>query len=130
MDSVTVGIEPTGLARMILIFKADNRMAEFMCRVLVRSEPVIDVEVIDPGRSIVREVAILKTKKLEDANLWNVVQQIERASGKVIDTQEGVLIAEISGDHEEIEKLISALEPGILKEVARSGQVLISRKLT
>jgi len=130
LDSITVGIEPTGLARMILIFKANDDMAEFMHRVLSRSEPIIDVEVIEPERSIVREVALLKTKKLDDKRIWEVIQKVEQAGGRVLESKGGVLIAELSGEHDEIEKVIKALGPEALKEVARSGQVLISREIT
>jgi len=130
LDSVTVGIEPTGLARMILIFKADDRMTEFMRRVLQRSEPVIDVEMIDPERSVVREIALLKTKKLDDKLLWKTVEQVERAGGKVLESKNGCLIVELSGAHDEIERVVMTLGPDILKEVARSGQVLISREVT
>ena len=130
LDSITVGIEPTGLARIILMFKADDHMAEFMRKVLARSEPIINVEVIEPEQSIVREVALLKTRKLNEKQLWQVMQQIERAGGRVLESKGGVLVAELSGEHEEIEKVIKALGPEVLKEVARSGQVLISREMS
>ncbi|MCK4405908.1 MAG: acetolactate synthase small subunit [Hadesarchaea archaeon] len=130
LDSITVGMEPTGLARIILMFKADDHMAELMRRVLSRSEPVVDVEVIEPERSIVREVALFKTRKLDDKKILEVIQQVERAGGRVLDSKGGVLIAELSGEHDEIEKVIKALGPEALKEVARSGQVLISREIT
>jgi acetolactate synthase-1/3 small subunit len=130
LDSITVGIEPTGLARIILMFKADDHMAELMRRVLARSEPIVDVEVIEPERSIVREVALLKTKKLGDKTMWQVVQNVERAGGRVVELKNGVLVAELSGEHEEIERVIKALGPEVLREVARSGQVLISREPT
>ncbi|MFB0499984.1 MAG: acetolactate synthase small subunit [Candidatus Hadarchaeaceae archaeon] len=127
LDSITVGIEPTGLARIILMFKEDDRMAEFMRRVLVRVEPIVSVEVIEPERSIVREVTLLKTKKLNKKQLLNMVQQIERVGGRVLESKNNMVIAELSGEHDEIERVINALGPKILKEVARSGQVLISR---
>lgn len=127
LDSITVGLEPTGLARIILIFKEDDRMAEFMRRVLVRLEPIVDVEVIEPERSIVREVTLLKTRKLNKKQLWQMVQQVERAGGRVLESKGNMVIAELSGEHDEIERVIKALGPKILKEVARSGQVLISR---
>lgn len=127
LDSITVGLEPTGLARIILMFKEDDRMAEFMRRVLVRLEPIVDVEVIEPERSIVREVTLLKTRKLNKKQLWQMVQQIERAGGRVLESKGNMVIAELSGEHDEIERVIKALGPKVLKEVARSGQVLISR---
>lgn len=128
LDSITVGMEPTGLARIILMFKADDRMAELMRRVLARSEPIVDVEVIEPEKSIVREVALLKTKRLDDKAMWQVVQKVEKAGGRVVELKNGVMIAELSGQHEEIERVVEALGPEVLKEVARSGQVLMSRE--
>jgi len=130
LDSITVGMEPTGLARIILMFKADDHMAELMRRVLSRSEPVVNVEVIEPERSIVREVALLKTRKLNEKQLLQVMQQIEQAGGQVLESKGNVVIAELSGEHDEIERTIEALGPKLLKEVARSGQVLISREVS
>ena len=127
LDSITVGIEPTGLARIILMFKADDHIAEFMRKVIVRLEPIVNVEVIEPERSIVREVTLLKTRKLNKTQLLKLVQQIERAGGRVLESKNSMVIAELSGEHNEIERVIKALGPKILKEVARSGQVLISR---
>lgn len=129
LDSITVGIEPSGLARIILMFKADDHMADFMHKVLARSEPIVSVEVIDPEESFVRVVALLKTRKLVGEEHWKVVEQIERAGGKIIDSKKGAIIAEISGDHEEIERVIKSLGAKILKEVARSGRVYISSKM-
>jgi acetolactate synthase-1/3 small subunit len=129
LDSITVGIEPSGLARIILMFKADDRMAELMNNVLARSEPIINIEVIDPEKSVVREVVLMKTKRLDNNQHWKVVEQIERAGGKIIESKEGAVIAEISGEHEDIERLINSLGPEVLIEVARSGQVLVSRDI-
>jgi len=127
IDSITVGIEPTGLARVILLFKADDRIAELMRRVLARLAQVVDVEVIDPARSVVRGIALLKTRKLSDEEMWRVVQQVERAGGRVLESRGNILVAELSGEHEGIEEVIKSLGADVLAEVARSGQVLISR---
>ena len=127
MDSITVGIEPSGLARIIVMFKADDQMAEFMRRVVTRLEPIVDVEVLDPERSIVREVSLLKTRRLDERELLEAVQKIEQARGRVLDLKGNILIAELSGDHEEVESVIKSFSPDVLKEVARSGQVYISK---
>jgi acetolactate synthase-1/3 small subunit len=129
LDSITVGIEPTGMARIILMFKADDHMAEHLYRVLSRLTPVINVEVLDPKTSIVREVALLKTKKLSDKKMWEVVQQVEKAGGRILESKNNAVVAELSGIHEDIERLVQALGPDVLQEVARSGQVIISREM-
>jgi acetolactate synthase small subunit len=111
------------------MFKADDRLAELTKYLITRLEPIESVEAIDPERSVVREVALLKTKKLGTGEHWRVVEQIERAGGKIIDSKEGAIIAEISGEHEQIELLISKLGPGVLREIARSGHVYISSEI-
>jgi len=129
LDSITVGIEPSGLARIIVMFKADDHLAEFMRRLLMRMTPVVEVEVLDPERSIVREVALLKTRKLNEEESLRVLNEIDRIGGRVLEFKNGALVAEVYGDHERIEQVVKALGPDILKEVARSGQVLISREM-
>ena len=129
LDSITVGIEPSGMARIILMFKADDHMAEYLYKVISRLTPVIDVEVLEPETSIVREVALLKTKKLSDKKMWEVIQTVEKAGGRVLESRNNALVAELSGNHEDIEKLVQTLGPDVLQEVARSGQVIISREM-
>jgi len=129
LDSITVGIEPTGMARIILMFKADDHMAEHLYKVLSRLTQVIDVEVLEPETSIVREVALLKTKKLSDKKMWEVVQTVEKAGGRILESKNNAVVAELSGTHEDIERLVQTLGPDVLQEVARSGQVIISREM-
>ena len=127
MDSITVGTEPSGLARIILMFKADDQMADFMRKVVSRLEPIVDVEVIEPERSITREVSLLKTRRLEEREMLEVVQKVEQAGGRVLDLKGNVLIAELSGEHEEVERVIKSFGSDVLREVARSGQVYIAK---
>jgi acetolactate synthase-1/3 small subunit len=129
LDSITVGIEPSGMARIILMFKADDHMAEHLYKVISRLTQVINVEVLEPETSIVREVALLKTKKLSDKKMWEVVQVVEKAGGRILESRNNALVAELSGIHEDIEKLVQTLGPDVLQEVARSGQVQISREM-
>ena len=129
LDSITVGIEPTGMARIILMFKADDHMAEHLYRVLSRLTQVINVEVLEPETSIVREVALLKTKKLSDKKMWEVIQQVEKAGGRVLESKNNALVAELSGTHDDIERLVQTLGPDVLQEVVRSGHVIISREM-
>ncbi len=128
IDSITVGVEPSGLARMIFMFKADDHLAELMRRIIARMTPIVDVEVLDPKRSIVREVALLKTRRLSEKIMWETLNRIEKVGGRVLEVKDNALVAEIYGDHERIEEILKELGPNILREVARSGQVLISRE--
>lgn len=65
MDSITVGLEPSGNARIIVLFQSDERVANFLKRVLERLVQVIEVETLREETSLVREIALLKTKPLK-----------------------------------------------------------------
>lgn len=127
MDSITVGLEPSGLARIIILFKADDRMASFMRSILMRIEPVLEVQALEPENSITREICLFKTRRLEEEEMSEVIRQIQSAGGKVLEIREGSLIGEIGGSHEEVEHLLSKLSTDLLREVARSGMVYLSR---
>lgn len=129
IDSITVGIEPSGLARMILMFKADDHLTELMRRLLLRMVPVLDVQVLDPEKSIVREVALIKTRKLDEEKILKVLNQIDKVGGRVLEFRNNSLVAEVYGDPERIREVLGALGSNVLKEVVRSGQVLISREM-
>lgn len=128
LDSITVGIEPSGQARIILLFKADERLADFLHRVLLRLTQVIEVDPLEEETSLVREIALLKTKPLKDSKKRKVLNQVEEVGGRILEVMEDSVIAELHGDHERIEQILQSLGPEIIKEVARSGQVYISRE--
>lgn len=128
MDSVTVGIEPSGDARIIVLFESDERMADFLREVLERLTQIIEVEPLREETSIVREIALLKTKPLEGEKKEETLHRIEEIGGRVLEVQGDAVIAEIHGDHQRIENVIQDLGPETFEEVARSGQVFISRK--
>ncbi|MBS3815289.1 MAG: acetolactate synthase small subunit [Hadesarchaea archaeon] len=128
MDSITVGIEPSGNARIIVLFEADERMADFLRRVLNRLTQVIEVEPIEGETSIVREIALVKTKQLEEEKRGEVLHQIEGIGGRVLEVKEDAIIAEIHGHHDRIERVLDSLGSEVIEEVARSGQVYISRE--
>lgn len=128
MDSITVGLEPTGDARIIILFEADERMADYLKKVLERLIQVIEVEPLREETSLVREIALLKTKPLEGDKKEETLYRIEEIGGRILEVQGDAVIAEIHGDHERIEKIIQDLGPETFEEVARSGQVYISKK--
>jgi len=128
MDSVTVGLEPNGDARIIVLFKSDERMSNFLLKVLERLTEVKEVNPLRGETSLVREIALLKTKPLAGEDKEKTLLRIEEIGGRVLEVKEDAIIAEIHGDHERIENVIQDLGDEVLEEVARSGQVYISKQ--
>lgn len=127
IDSITVGIEPSGLARIILSFQADDSTTEYLRKILERLIPIVNVEIIEPERAVVREVALLKSRHLDEKEMMNFLEELERNGAKVLEMRNGTVIAELSGEHSKVEQSIQNLSP-YLKEVARSGQVYLSKE--
>jgi acetolactate synthase-1/3 small subunit len=127
LDSVTVGIEPSGLARIILSFQADDHTTEHLRKVLERLIPIVNVEIIDPEKAAVREIALLKSRRLDDREVMEFVQKVEERGGRILEVGDGIVIAELSGEHSKVEEAVKELSP-YLKEVARSGQVYLSKE--
>lgn len=128
MDSITVGIEPSGNARIIVLFESDERMADFLRKVLERLIQVIEVEPLRGETSIVREIALLKTKPLKGDKKEETLRRIEEIGGRILEVQGDAVIAEIHGDHDRIENVLQDLGEETFEEVARSGQVYVSKK--
>ncbi|MFW5912316.1 MAG: acetolactate synthase small subunit [Candidatus Hadarchaeota archaeon] len=128
MDSITVGMEPSGNARIIILFKSDERMAEFIRKVIERLTQVIEVEVLRGETSVVREIALIKTKPLQGKEKEETLLRIEEIGGRVLEVKKDAIIAEVHGDHDRIERILNELGDEVLEEVARSGQVYMSKK--
>ena len=128
MDSITVGMEPSGDARIIILFQSDERMANFLKKVLERLEQVKKVNPLREETNIVREIALLKTKPLEGKKKEKTLYKIEETGGRILEVQGDAIIAEIHGDHKRIDNIIEELGSETFEEIARSGQVHISKK--
>lgn len=128
IESITAGLEPSGNSRIIVLFESDERMAGYLRRVLERLVQVIDVNPLSEETSIVREIALLKTRPLEGDKKEDTLYRIEEIGGRILEVQGDAIIAEIHGDHERIENIIQEIGPETFDEIARSGQVYISKK--
>jgi acetolactate synthase-1/3 small subunit len=124
IESVAVGVtERPDTSKMIITMRGDEQMAEDFARVLRRTIDVIEVRRLDPGRTVRRELALLR---LGPGGL-----ELARSVGgdgelAVIRESGGSTIAYAVGSPEYISSLVDVLgRSKVLEEVTRTGTVAL-----
>jgi len=90
---------------------------------------VIKIRDLDPADTVARELALFKVAA--DAGARGEVMQIaEIFRAKIIDVTKRALIVEITGTHDKVEAFERMVRPFGLVEMARTGEIAISRGRT
>jgi len=90
---------------------------------------VIKIRDLDPADTVARELALFNVAA--DAGARGEVMQIaEIFRAKIIDVTKRALIVEITGTHDKVEAFERMVRPFGLVEMARTGEIAISRGRT
>ena len=81
---------------------------------------VKDIKVLEPGKSVYRELALIKVKA-EAANRQGVIAMADIFRANIIDVGPKTLIIELTGDQEKIDAFLGLLEGYEILELARTG---------
>jgi len=88
---------------------------------------VVKVSILEPERTVARELALVKVNTLEERVRSDVINYTEIFKGHVVDVAHDSLIVEITGDSEKINAFIDLMRPFGVKEIARTGITALSR---
>lgn len=128
IDSLSVG-DTVGeaLARMTITIKGDETTAEQLIKQLGKLIDVIDVTLLDPDRSVKRELALIKlrVKTMEDRSTIMDYTNIFR--GRIIDVAADSVIVEITGTSDKMNAFINLTSSFGIVEIARTGITALSR---
>ena len=128
IESITVGTAgQEGLARMTITVLGDESTVEQVTKQLHRLVDVIKVARLDPNKSVIREMALIKVH-IADSNVRSdVVQYANIFRGNIIDVSPDSLVIEITGDPEKINAFIELIQTFGIKEIARTGMTALQR---
>jgi acetolactate synthase-1/3 small subunit len=87
---------------------------------------VIKIRDIEPAETVARERALFKISA-DGASRGEVMQMVEIFRGKIIDVAKRSVIVEVTGSWEKIEAFERMVRPFGLIEMARTGEIAISR---
>ena len=124
IESVAVGVtERPDTSRMIITMRGDQQMAEDFARVLRRTVDVIDVDRMDPGRAVQRELALIRVKPGGKEIAGGVRGEGEL---KILAESSDSAIIQAIGPPDYLSSLVDALVRGkVLEEVVRTGVVAL-----
>jgi acetolactate synthase-1/3 small subunit len=119
--SISVGsTEKKDLARVTMTVNGDKRLVEQVVKQLNKLIEVIKVSLLNPERTVARELALIKVNAPEKTRS-DIINYAKIFKGHIVDVSRKSLIVEVTGDSDKIDAFIELLRPYGIREVARTG---------
>lgn len=127
IDTLAVGPtdDPT-LSRITLTLDGAMHPIDQVTKQLHKLVNVIKIRDLEPTETVARELALFKISA-DGATRAEVMQMVEIFRGKIIDVAKRSVIVEVTGSWEKIEAFERMVRPFGLIEMARTGEIAISR---
>ncbi len=123
IESLTVGER---YSRMTVVSIGDQEILEQIEKQLRKLEDVRDIKELKPGRSVYRELIMVKVKaNASQRQAVSAISDIFRAT--IVDVGKESLTVMLTGDQSKLDALINLLEDYEILELARTGLTGLSR---
>ena len=127
IDSLSVGeTENAAVSRITVVSRGDESMRGQVVHQLEKLHDVLQVEVLDPERTVCRELMMIKVH-LQPEQLAQVQETAKVFRAKIVDLAPTSLTAEITGLNAKLDAFIKCLEPYGITELCRTGLTAIGR---
>jgi len=128
IESLSVG-ETVGqdLARMTIVIKGDEATAQQLIRQLGKLIDVINATLLDPGKSVERELALIKLKLNTPEDRVTIMDYTNIFRGRIIDVATDSVVVEITGTPNKMNAFINLTSRFGILEIARTGITALSR---
>jgi len=128
IESLAVGqTHLPGVSRMTIMVEADEEgTARRIEANLYKLVNVLRVENLTHKESVERELALIKVKA-DSARRTEIVQIADIFNANILDAAPNILVLEITGNLEKVNRLLRMLEPFSIMEVQRTGVVAMLR---
>ena len=137
IDSITSGITvdarispgitmDSSITRITIVTRGDEQILSQIQKQLAKLEDVIDIKVLEDGKSVCRELIMVKVKAnaTERAEIISVAD-IFRA--KIVDVERDSLMLEMTGTQSKVEAFLDLLASYQILQLARTGITGLSR---
>lgn len=118
--------EHPGRSRMTLTVDAGHAEVDQVEKQLDRLIEVIDIEDLTDAPKLVRELALFKLE-VSGPRRDRAVAEVDRLGGRIVDAGPRSVTVEVSGEIDRVERVLQALSPYGLVELARSGPVAMTK---
>lgn len=128
IDSLAVGeTEDPTVSRMTIVVRGDDKTLEQVKKQLNKLIDVISVRDFAKKEYIDKELLLFKVE-VNQANKAKVANLLEKARAKVLHSSANLITVEFVGDQEHILKLLESLKEYSVKDVARTGRIVLAKE--
>ena len=114
------------VSRMTITLRGDDVLVEQAAKQLYRLIDVLKVQDVTGDPTVEHEIALIKVRA-DERNRGEVLTIAEMYKARVVDLAAESLIVEATGTEAEVDALIALLRGFGIKELVRSGTVVMSR---
>jgi len=127
IESLAVGhTENPDVSRMTITLRGDDYGVEQVSKQLYRLIDVLKVQDVTAERRIEHELALIKVRAT-NTNRAEIVTIVELYKGRVVDLAADSVIVEATGTEDEIDRLVELVTPFGIKELVRTGSIVMLR---
>jgi acetolactate synthase-1/3 small subunit len=127
IDSLSVGTtESPNISRMTIGVTCDDKLLEQMMKQLHKLIPVLKVNELNNGNSMMHELALIKVRAgIKDRR--QVMDLAEIFKGNIVDVSDSTLTVSLLGSQDKIDAAVEQLQPYGIKEMIRTGATGLQR---
>ncbi len=118
--------ESPDISHITLVVDGDERVLEQITKQLYKLIVVLKVNDFTNVPVVERELALIRVSS-DANNRRTIIDLVEIFRASIIDVSEKELIIEITGDSDKIDAFVKNLEPYGIKEMVRTGKIVMSR---
>ncbi len=128
IESISVGaVDDPQIARMTVSVYADNRELNQIVLQLEKMVDVIKVKRLDPMRSVMREMVLIKLDTMDPMAREETLRHVNAYHGLILHVDAESIIAEVTGEPETIDEFISKTRPIGIEEISRTGVTALEK---
>ena len=122
IESIAVGtVTDPKYSRMTISVEADAKTLANLVEQLEKMVEVIKVKRLDPLRTIKREMILVKLSTQDPMAREDALRYINNQHGLVLDIDDDSIMAEVTGEPEELEKFLEYVKSIGIVEMSRTG---------
>jgi acetolactate synthase-1/3 small subunit len=130
IDSLAVSrTDQPDVSRMTITLHGDDVAVEQAAKQLYRLIDVLKVQEVTSEPVVAQELALVKIRAT-DANRAEILTLVELSKGRVVDLAGESVIVEVTGSETEVDAFVALVRTYGIKELVRTGAVVMSRGST
>jgi acetolactate synthase-1/3 small subunit len=127
IESLAVShLDDPDISRMTITLRADDVLVEQAAKQLYKIIDVLKVQDVTDEPTVQHELALVKVRAT-DRTRGELISMVEMYKARIVDMAPEAVIVEMTGAESEVDALIALLRGYGIKELVRTGTVVMSR---